>query len=143
MWLTSTAIRRPIFIVMFVLALVVMGLQSRSRMPKELNPNVDIPYITVITAYSGAGPSEIETLVSEPIEKAVTSIGRLKNVTSTSQDGISTVMLEFEMGGDVDTVIVDGKVLMREHKITFLDEKALIQECACAAANLRRRAGLN
>ncbi len=107
MWLTSTAIRRPVFIVMFVLALVVLGLQSRSKMAKELFPSMDAPFITVITSYSGAGPSEIETLVTEPIEKAVSSIGNLKDVTSTSQQGTSSVMLEFEYGTDVEAAASD------------------------------------
>lgn len=92
---------------MFVLALIVMGLQSRSRMPQELNPKIDIPYVTVVTTYAGAGPNEIETLLSEPVEKAVSSIGRLKNVTSTSQDGVSMVLLEFEMGTDLEAVAAD------------------------------------
>ncbi len=107
MWLTNVSIRRPIFIIMFVLALIVLGLQSRSKMPQELNPKVDIPYVTVITTYAGAGPNEIETLVSEPIEKAVTSVGNLKNVTSTSQDGVSTVVLEFELGTDLEAATAD------------------------------------
>jgi HAE1 family hydrophobic/amphiphilic exporter-1 len=107
MWLTNVSIRRPIFIIMFVLALVVLGLQSRSRMPQEYNPKVDIPYVTVVTTYAGAGPNEIETLISEPIEKAVTSAGNLKNVTSSSQDGISTVTLEFELGTDLEAASAD------------------------------------
>lgn len=107
MWLTNVAIRRPIFIIMFVLALVVIGFQARSRMPKEYNPKVDIPYVTVVTVYAGAGPNEIETLVSEPIEKAVTSIGNLKNVTSRSQDGVSSVTLEFELGTDLNAATAD------------------------------------
>ena len=49
MWLTSVAIRRPIFIVMFVLALIVLGWQSRSRMPAELNPKIDFPYVTAVS----------------------------------------------------------------------------------------------
>ena len=107
MWLTNVSIRRPVFIIMFVLALIVLGLQSRSRMPQELNPKIDIPYVTVVTTYAGAGPTEMETLVSEPIEKAVTSIGRLKNVTSTSQDSLSTVMLEFELGTNLEAATAD------------------------------------
>lgn len=107
MWLTNVSIRRPIFITMFVLALVVLGFQSRSKMPKEYNPKVDIPYITITTTYSGAGPNEIETLVTEPVEKAVTSTGNLKNVTSTSQDGVSTVVMEFEMGTDLEAAAAD------------------------------------
>jgi HAE1 family hydrophobic/amphiphilic exporter-1 len=92
---------------MFVLALIVMGMQSRQKMPRELEPKIDFPYVTVLTTYSGAGPNEIETLVSEPIEKAVGAIGNLRNVTSTSQEGISTVTLEFELGTDLDAVTAD------------------------------------
>lgn len=107
MWLTDVSIRRPIFIIMFVLALIVLGLQSRSRMPEELNPKIDFPYVTVITMYPGAGPNEIETLISEPIEKAVGSIGDLRNVTSSSQNGMSTVSLEFELGTDLNAATAD------------------------------------
>ena len=76
-------------------------------MPQELNPKVDPPYVTIITTYSGAGPNEIQTLISEPIEKAVTSVGGLKNITSTSQDGYSTVVMEFEMGPIYETAAAD------------------------------------
>ena len=107
MWLTDVSIRRPIFIIMFVLALIVLGLQSRSRMPEELNPKMNFPYVTVITVYPGAGPNEIETLVSEPVEKAVGSIGNLRNVTSSSQNGMSTVSLEFELGTDLNAATAD------------------------------------
>lgn len=107
MWLTSVSIRRPIFIIMFVLALIVLGWQSRSKMPAELEPKIDFPYITVLTTYAGAGPNEMETLVSEKIEKQVASIGNLRNVTSSSQEGVSTVLLEFELGTDVDSAAAD------------------------------------
>ncbi|MCL5104684.1 MAG: efflux RND transporter permease subunit [Armatimonadetes bacterium] len=109
MWLTNVSIRRPIFIIMFVLALIVMGWQSNTKMPKELNPKIDFPFVTVQTIYPGAGPNEIESLVSEPIEKAVSSIGNLRNVTSSSQDGISMVMLEFELGTNLDAVAADAR----------------------------------
>lgn len=107
MWLTKVSIRRPIFIVMFVLALIVLGYQSKSKMAKELDPNIDIPYITIVTSYSGAGPSEIETLISEPIEKAVSAIGHVKTVTSTSQEGTSMVGVEFEMGTNLEAAASD------------------------------------
>lgn len=107
MWLTNTAIRRPIFIIMFVIALVVLGWQSRGRMPQEYNPKIDIPYVTIVTTYTGAGPNEIETLISQPIEKAVTSTGGLKNITSTSQVGVSTVVMEFELGTSLESATAD------------------------------------
>jgi len=107
MWLTRTAIRRPVFIIMFVLALLVLGFQAKSRMPQEYNPKIEAPMITVMTTYPGAGPNEIESLVTEPIEKAVSSIGKLVNLTSTSQEGVSSIMLEFAMDANVESVAAD------------------------------------
>jgi len=92
---------------MFVLALVVLGWQSRSRMPAELTPNIELPYVTVVTTYPGAGPEEIETTVTEPIEKAVMSIGGVRNVTSSSQESVSTVVIEFELGTNADAAAAD------------------------------------
>lgn len=107
MWLTDVSIRRPIFITMFVLALIVLGLTARSKMPAELYPNVEFPFISVVTVYPGAGPEEIETLISQPIEEAVGSVGNVKTVTSTSQDGVSVVGIEFNLGADIDAVAAD------------------------------------
>ena len=92
---------------MFVLALVVLGLNGRSRMPAELYPRIDFPFISVVTVYPGAGPQEIETLISEPIEEAVGSIGNIKEVSSTSQDGVSVVGIEFNLGADLNAVAAD------------------------------------
>jgi HAE1 family hydrophobic/amphiphilic exporter-1 len=66
MWLTNLAIKRPIVILMFFTALVVVGLRSRSGMPLDLYPKIDFPFVTITTIYAGAGPEEIETLVSKP-----------------------------------------------------------------------------
>ncbi|MCE5313568.1 MAG: efflux RND transporter permease subunit [Armatimonadota bacterium] len=130
MWLTNVSIRRPIFIVMFVLALIVLGMQTKQKMPAEENPNIDIPYMGVITTYAGAGPNEIETLVSEPVEKAVMSVGNLRNVTSSSQDGISTVIMEFEMGTDLDAAAADvrDKVAAIESDLPEDAEKPIIRK---------------
>lgn len=92
---------------MLFLAIVLMGWIAHSRMPAEIQPKVDLPFISIVTTYTGAGPQEIETLISKPIEDAVGSISRLKNITSTSQDGISVVGLEFELGTDIDTAAAD------------------------------------
>ena len=91
MWLTNLAIKRPVVILMLFVALAVLGIKSRSEMPLDLNPKVDIPYVVVSTVYPGAGPEEIETLVSKPLEDAIGSVNGLKNITSTSQEGVSIV----------------------------------------------------
>ena len=107
MWLTSSSIRRPVFIVMFWLALIVMGLRSRMDMKVELNPKIDLPYVTIMTTYPGAGPEEIETLVTKPLEEAIGAVNNIKNVTSVSQDSLSIVTAEFYVGTDLDSATSD------------------------------------
>ncbi|MER3473523.1 MAG: hypothetical protein C4335_05700 [Armatimonadota bacterium] len=107
MWLTSVAIRRPVFILMVFSALAVLGWTAASKMRVELNPNVDFPYVIVTTVYPGAGPREVETLISKPIEDVVNGINGVKNVTSVSQEGISVVAIEFNLGIDSGVAAAD------------------------------------
>lgn len=107
MWLTNLSIRRPIVILMLFTALIVLGFRSRAGMPVDLYPDIDIPYAVITTIYPGAGPEEIETLISKPIEDAIVSTNGLKNLTSYSQEGISNVALEFELGTDLDAAMAD------------------------------------
>ena len=112
MWLTNLAIKRPVAILMLIGALLVMGLQGFFKMPAEQDPRVEFPFVTVSTVYPGAGPGEIETLVTKPIEDAVGSVNGVKNVTSTSQQGVSTVAIEFLLSTNADVAAADvrGKV---------------------------------
>jgi HAE1 family hydrophobic/amphiphilic exporter-1 len=109
MGLTKLAITRPVVILMLFLALAVMGMQSKSKMPVELYPKIDVPYILIMTTYPGAGPEEIETLVSKPIEDAVGSVNGVKNITSTSQEGMSSVVMECVLGTNLDTALADAR----------------------------------
>jgi HAE1 family hydrophobic/amphiphilic exporter-1 len=107
MWLTKLAIKRPVAILMLIGALIVLGFQGLTRMPAELQPRVDFPYVTIATTYPGAGPGEVETLISKRIEDAVSSVSGVKNVTSTSQQGVSVVSIEFYMGTNLDVAASD------------------------------------
>jgi HAE1 family hydrophobic/amphiphilic exporter-1 len=107
MWLTNVAIKRPVAILMLIAALIVLGLQGYTRMPAELNPRVEFPFVSVFTVYPGAGPQEVETLISKPIEDAVSSVNGVKNVTSVSQQGVSVVSIEFYLGTDADVAASD------------------------------------
>jgi HAE1 family hydrophobic/amphiphilic exporter-1 len=107
MWLTSVSIRRPVFILMVVGALIVLGLNSLSKLRLELNPKVDFPFVTVITIYPGAGPSEVESQVTKKIEDAVASVNGVKTITSSSQEGQSAVSIEFNMGVSSDVASAD------------------------------------
>src|SRR5512137_665920 len=98
MFLPNLSIRRPVFIVMQVLAILVLGVVSYSRIGIDLMPDVEFPYISVTAVYPGVGAQEIENQVTKPIEESMSAINRLKNIYSTSAEGFSQILLEFEIG---------------------------------------------
>jgi hydrophobic/amphiphilic exporter-1 (mainly G- bacteria), HAE1 family len=107
MWLTDIAIKRPVFITVFFIALFVLGYRSLMQMPVDLYPDVDIPIVSVVTVYAGAGPEEIENLVTKPIEDQVSTINKIDEVISISRDGMSTVTIRFKLEADLDVAASD------------------------------------
>ena len=107
MWFTRLAISRPILIWMSLLAIAILGIQAYFRLPAELNPRVDIPTLTVTTVYPGAGPPEIETQLSKPLEDAVGTVGGVKDVYSSSQANVSILSMDFRVGTDLDAAAAE------------------------------------
>jgi len=107
MWLTRISILRPVTITMVVLAIVVVGWVSKGKLPVDLYPKVDIPFVTVVATYAGTGPQEVESLISKPIEDSVSTISGVKNVTSKSEEGVSAVSIEFYLGTDLNSATND------------------------------------
>lgn len=101
MSLPKLSISRPILITCITIAIVVVGWASFKSMSVDLYPDVSIPVVTVQTVYQGAGPAEIETLVSRPIEEEVSTISGIKRLTSKSLEGVSQVIVEFNSSVDV------------------------------------------
>ncbi len=108
MSLASTSIKRPIFIACVTIAMVVIGWASFKSMSVDLFPDVSVPVVTVQTVYAGAGPSEVETLVSRPIEEEVSTISGIKRLTSKSLEGVSQVIVEFR--SDIDSKYAEQQV---------------------------------
>jgi HAE1 family hydrophobic/amphiphilic exporter-1 len=104
---TRLAINRPILIWMALAAIAVLGTQAYFRLPAELNPKVDIPTLVITTVYPGAGPPEIETKITKPLEDAVGTVGSVKNVYSSSQANVSIISLDFQAGSNLDTAVAD------------------------------------
>ncbi len=98
----KTAIEKPVTTALIFVAVIVIGLFSLSRLPIDQFPEMDPPYITVMTTYAGASASEIETNVTKLIENSLTSVDGLKELTSSSRDNMSVVSLELEWGTDRD-----------------------------------------
>jgi hydrophobic/amphiphilic exporter-1 (mainly G- bacteria), HAE1 family len=107
MGLTKTAITRPVFIFMLMVAAVMMGLIAYNSMRVELNPDVNFGVVTITTTYPGAGPDEMNSLISKKIEDAVTGIANVREVTSSSQEGVSIVVVNFEIGSNMDVGLND------------------------------------
>jgi len=101
------AIRRGVAFTMLFLALIVLGLVSAIRLKPELLPDIEYPVITVMTSYQNVSAEDIETLITRPIEEAVSTVSRVKEVSSVSKEGISIVMVEFEWGTDMDAAALD------------------------------------
>ncbi len=97
MILSNTSIKRPIFAAVMMLALVTLGLFSYKRLSVEMFPNVEFPLISVVTTFPGASPETVEREVSKRIEESVNQIAGVKHVFSTSREGVSTVMVQFQL----------------------------------------------
>lgn len=96
----GTFIRRPVFTTMLVLLLVVFGIRSYPEIGVDLNPDVDLPIVSVRVTYDGASPEEMETLITKPIENRVSQVAGIKTLSSTVLEGYSETVLEFNLGVD-------------------------------------------
>lgn len=107
MKLTLTAIKRPVLIVMCMLLAVMAGYISLQRNRVELQPDVSFGVLTITTIYPGAGPEETNQLITKRIEDAINGAPSLREITSSSQEGVSAVIAQFEIGTDMDVAIND------------------------------------
>jgi len=97
MWISDTSIKRPVFATMVIVSFMVLGVVSLGRLGIDLFPEVNFPFVNVMVPYPGAGPEEVETLVTRPIEDAVAGINGVKKVISTSAEGLSMVGIELRL----------------------------------------------
>jgi HAE1 family hydrophobic/amphiphilic exporter-1 len=100
--LSDTAIKRPVFTTMVMCAIIVFGVVSFRQIGVDLFPRVEFPVITILTELRGADPETIEKTVTDVIEEAVSTISAIKHLRSTSADGFSQVVIEFELEKNVD-----------------------------------------
>jgi HAE1 family hydrophobic/amphiphilic exporter-1 len=97
MFISDLSIKRPIFASVMMLALVTLGIFSYRQLAIDMFPDVEVPFLSVITKYPGASPETVEKEVSKRIEEAVNSISGVKHVMSVSRESVSTVMVEFHL----------------------------------------------
>ncbi len=103
----KSAVNKPITTFMVFTAIVVMGIYSLVQIPVDLYPEMDPPFISVMTTYVGANAGDIEANVTKQLEDALNSVDKMKEITSTSSDNLSIVNLEFEWGTNLDEATND------------------------------------
>src|SRR6478735_9584052 len=109
MSITETAIKRPLFITVVFTVLILFGVISYKRLNYNLLPKFEANVITITTTYRGASPDEVENTVTKKIEDAVFSLEGLDKITSSSQEGASTVVITLKPGADVEQAQLDAQ----------------------------------
>lgn len=105
MWLSDLSIKRPVFIVMLMVALVVVGAIAYSRMAVDLMPDTSTPVVTIRTTYPGASPEIVEKEITKPLEDAVSPLSGVISVDSTSSSGRSEIRVEYKLEYPVDKAV--------------------------------------
>lgn len=122
MWLTRVSVKYPVFTLMMMLCLLVLGLASWQRMGVEEFPDVDFPFVVVYTTYPGASPETIESEITQKLEEQINTISGLKQVISQSSEGLSTIIVEFNL--DVSSTVAAQDIRDKISSVTaqFRDE---------------------
>ncbi len=107
MSLSSVSVRRRITFLMVFIFIVGLGFFGLTQLGLDLYPKVQFPMIVIMSSMTGAGPEEMENLVTRTLEEAASRVGSVKKVTSTSANGVSIVMAEFEWGHNLDQAETD------------------------------------
>ena len=115
------SVKKPLTVIVAVLAIVVLGVVAYLKMTPDLMPNMDFPYVILVTTDPGASPETVEADITKPLEQSMATLDRIKNVTSSSMDSVSMVVLEFEDGVNMDTVSVDIQQKINQLKGSWSD----------------------
>lgn len=129
-WLSTFAINNRISVMVLVALVAIMGTVSYLTIPKESFPNITVPNIFVVTLYPGVSPEDMESLVTRKLEDELGNISEIKAMTSTSTEGYSSVVLEFDTGIDIEEALqkVREKVDLAKAELPEDAEEPLVQE---------------
>jgi HAE1 family hydrophobic/amphiphilic exporter-1 len=117
--LAKFSVERPVAVSMRIAALVVLGAICLTKLPIDLLPRITIPTVGVNTAYTNVAPADMESIVTRPIEEAVSSAPNIYSVSSVSTLGNSSVRIQFQWGVDIGQAAVDTLQLVEKARATF------------------------
>jgi len=102
MTLSEFSVKKPVTISMIFLGIILIGVISWIRLPRELFPPIVFPQLSIVTRYENAAPEEVETIITKPIEEVVGTVPNLRRLSSTSKEGLSLVVADFNWGTNMD-----------------------------------------
>ncbi len=105
--MSKFSVKKPLTIFVAALAVVILGIVAFTRMTPDLLPNMDFPYVVILTTYPGASPETVEEEVTKPLEQSMATLEHIKSISSSSSENASVLMLEFEESVNMDTIGVD------------------------------------
>ncbi|NUM79561.1 efflux RND transporter permease subunit, partial [bacterium] len=105
MKLWNLAVDNKVTVYILIFIIVLLGSMSYSGLPREAAPDISIPLVIVSVPYVGVSPSDVEGLVTQPLEKELKSLKDVKEITSSSKEGLSTIRIEFETEVDIDEAL--------------------------------------
>jgi len=121
--LPEFSVNRRVTITMLIMIVVLGGIVAFFQLGLDMMPELEYPVVSVITTYRGVAPEDMEQLVTKPLEEVVSTVKRVKHVYSTSDEGISAIMVELEWGTDLDATTQDIRDMIDQIK-DFLPEDA-------------------
>lgn len=101
------SVKKPLTVIVAVILVIVLGFISFSKMRTDLLPEMDLPYVVVMTTYPGASPEKVELSVTKPLESSLSTVSGIENVTSVSSENSSMVIFEFSSGTNMDTAVIE------------------------------------
>ena len=104
--LARFSVKKPVTITMLILIVIVIGIVSFSKLQIDLLPQMELPYVMVQTSYQGAGPEEIENIISRPLEQTLSTVENIEGIMSISSEGNSLVLMEFAFNTDMDEIML-------------------------------------
>ena len=122
MALTTTSIRRPVATTMVFLIIITLGTLSFRFLPVDLLPAIEMPELSVQVSYPNVGPEEIEMLITEPLENALSIVPDVERMTSFSREGSASVSLRFAQGVDIDLISNDVREALDRVRRSLPDE---------------------
>ena len=122
MKLSGYSVKHPVTTLMGFLAIIMVGAFCLLQFPIDQMPDMDIPALTVMTVYQGAGPQDVETKVTKILEDSLAAVPDLKHITSTSSEGLSMIALSFEWQTDLDTRANDARDAIDKAKMLLPDD---------------------